>query len=47
VNVARIEVEQNLMEILQLIYRGRDNEEKYLSFYLTDRVIYTNESDPT
>ncbi len=49
IDIPRFEVEQNLMEILQVIYRGRggerDEEEKYLSFYLTDRVIYTNESD--
>jgi hypothetical protein len=49
IDIPHFEVEQNLMEILQVIYRGRgggrDNEEKHLSFYLTDRVIYTNESD--
>lgn len=49
IDIPRFEVEQNLMEILQVIYRGRggerDNEEKYLSFYLTDRVIYVNEQD--
>jgi hypothetical protein len=49
IDIPRFEVEQNLMEILQVIYRGRggerDDEEKYLSFYLTDRVIYANEMD--
>ncbi len=47
VDIPHFEVEQNLMEILQVIYRGRgggrDQEEKYLSFYLTDRIVYTGD----
>ena len=50
VDIPHFEIEQNLMEILQVIYRGRgdkqrDQEEKHLLFYLTDRVIYTESSD--
>jgi hypothetical protein len=49
VDVPRFEVEQNLMEIIQVIYRGRgddtfDQMEKELIFYLSDRAIYSDES---
>lgn len=44
VQVPGFQVEQNLMEIIQVIYRGRGGEldkgEKYLTFYLFDRAIY-------
>lgn len=49
VDIPHFEIEQNLMEILQVIYRGRggeyDQEEKWLTFYLADQVIYANETD--
>lgn len=50
IDIPHFEIEQNLMEILQVIYRGRgdkyrDQEEKHLLFYLTDQVIYTNSAD--
>ena len=50
VDIPHFEIEQNLMEILQVIYRGRgdkhrDQEEKHLLFYLTDQVIYTDSAD--
>ncbi len=49
IDIPHFEVEQNLMEILQVIYRGRggerDQEEKKLIFYLTDRAVYTDSSD--
>ncbi len=49
VDIPHFEIEQNLMEILQVIYRGRggdlDQEEKSLTFYLTDRVVYTEAAD--
>jgi hypothetical protein len=42
--VPRFSIEQNLMEIIQVIYRGRgkemDKKEKYLTFYLAERAIY-------
>ncbi|MCL1464726.1 helicase-related protein [Argonema galeatum] len=52
VQIPRFRVESNLMEIIQVIYRGRgqyiengsektlDDKEKELSFYLCDRAIY-------
>ncbi|MCL1473478.1 helicase-related protein [Argonema antarcticum] len=52
VEIPRFRVENNLMEIIQVIYRGRgqyiengeektlDNKEKELCFYLSDRAIY-------
>jgi Helicase conserved C-terminal domain len=45
VEVPRFSVEKNLMEIIQVIYRGRgdkilDNEHKNLYFYLGDEAIY-------
>lgn len=49
IDIPHFEIEQNLMEILQVIYRGRgggyDQEEKYLTFYLADQVIYTDDHD--
>ena len=43
VDVPRFQVESNLMEIVQVIYRGRggpyDLTEKTLTFYLSDRVV--------
>lgn len=49
VDIPHFEVEQNLMEILQVIYRGRggnlDQEDKMLTFYLSDRIIYTDNID--
>jgi hypothetical protein len=49
VDIPRFEVEQNLMEIIQVIYRGRGDEkieqrEKELIFYLSDRAVYYDES---
>ncbi|OKH36591.1 helicase [[Phormidium ambiguum] IAM M-71] len=55
VEIPRFRVESNLMEVIQVIYRGRglyaengeiktlDNEDKELSFYLCDRAVYYNE----
>ncbi len=52
VDIPHFEIEQNLMEIIQVIYRGRgtfeeegmrrtyDQEEKELRFYLSDRAVY-------
>ncbi len=49
VDIPHFEIEQNLMEILQVIYRGRggdyDQQEKWLTFYLTDRIIYADTVD--
>ncbi len=49
VDIPHFAIEQNLMEILQVIYRGRggdrDQQEKKLIFYLTDQVIYTDTTD--
>jgi hypothetical protein len=49
IDIPHFEIEQNLMEILQVIYRGRggqrDLEEKKLIFYLTDQIIYTELAD--
>ncbi len=49
VDIPRFEVEQNLMEIIQVIYRGRGDEEieqreKELIFYISDRAVYYDES---
>ncbi len=49
VDIPRFEVEQNLMEVIQVIYRGRGDEkieqrEKELIFYLSDRAVYYDES---
>ncbi|WP_353929368.1 helicase [Okeanomitos corallinicola TIOX110] len=45
VEIPKFEIEKNLMEIIQVIYRGRgndiiDSQDKYLNFYLTERSIY-------
>lgn len=45
VEIPRFEIEKNLMELIQVIYRGRgkdeiDNQDKELIFYLGDRVVY-------
>lgn len=51
VDIPGFQVEQNLMEILQVIYRGRgdediDKQSKQLIFYLAQKVIYYPDSDP-
>ena len=43
--IPKFEIEKNLMEIIQVIYRGRgneniDNQEKELIFYLAERAVY-------
>lgn len=48
VDVPRFEIERNLMEIIQVIYRGRgedeiDRQDKELIFYLADRIFYSPE----
>lgn len=48
VDIPRFEIEKNLMEVIQVIYRGRgDNEidrlEKQLIFYLAEQAIYYND----
>lgn len=45
VDIPRFEVEQNLMEIIQVMYRSRgeremDMKEKEVLFYLSDRAVY-------
>ncbi|XZN89704.1 MAG: ATP-binding protein [Microcoleus sp.] len=45
VEIPKFEIEKNLMELIQVIYRGRgkdeiDNQDKELIFYLGDRVVY-------
>ena len=45
VEIPKFEIEKNLMEIIQVIYRGRgndiiDSQDKYLNFYLAERSIY-------
>ncbi|MBK1988508.1 helicase [Sphaerospermopsis aphanizomenoides BCCUSP55] len=44
VQIPGFQIEQNLMEIIQVIYRGRGGEldkgEKFLTFYLSDKAIY-------
>lgn len=45
VDIPRFQVEKNLMEIIQTIYRGRgdvnrDNQSKSLHFYLAERAVY-------
>jgi hypothetical protein len=47
VDIPRFEIEKNLMEVIQVIYRGRGNNEvdrlgKQLIFYLSERAIYYN-----
>lgn len=49
VDIPHFAIEQNLMEILQVIYRGRggdfDQDEKTLTFYLADRIAYPEQAD--
>nr|BBH91691.1 hypothetical protein KTC_64420 [Thermosporothrix sp. COM3] len=50
VDIPHFEIEQNLMEILQVIYRGRGQEqynrgEKQITFYLTERIAYLKPED--
>ncbi len=50
VEIPKFEIEKNLMEIIQVIYRGRgndiiDSQDKYLTFYLAERSVYY-EDDP-
>lgn len=45
VEIPKFEIEKNLMEIIQVMYRGRgndiiDNQDKYLNFYLAERATY-------
>ncbi|MEA5576382.1 helicase-related protein [Anabaena sp. UHCC 0451] len=45
VEIPKFEIEKNLMEIIQVIYRGRgndiiDSQDKYLTFYLAERSVY-------
>lgn len=45
VEIPKFEIEKNLMEIIQVIYRGRgndiiDNQDKYITFYLAERSVY-------
>lgn len=45
VEIPKFEIEKNLMELIQVIYRGRgkdeiDNQDKELIFYLGDRAVY-------
>jgi hypothetical protein len=45
VEIPRFEIEKNLMEVIQVIYRGRgedeiDNQDKELIFYFGDRSVY-------
>ncbi|MGK7873220.1 MAG: helicase C-terminal domain-containing protein [Xenococcaceae cyanobacterium] len=45
VDIPRFQVEKNLMEIIQVIYRGRgdsqlDRQNKQLIFYLSERAVY-------
>jgi len=45
VEIPKFEIEKNLMEIIQVIYRGRgeddiDNQDKYINFYLAERSFY-------
>jgi hypothetical protein len=50
IDVPRFEVERNLMEIIQVIYRGRggapelDKMDKELRFYVADTVVYPAEN---
>ncbi|MEG5056445.1 ATP-binding protein [Microcoleus sp. A2-C5] len=49
VEIPRFEIEKNLMELIQVIYRGRgkdeiDNQDKELIFYLGDRAVYFEEN---
>lgn len=50
IDIPHFAIEQNLMEILQVIYRGRgderfDQQDKWLTFYLADQIIYDNDDN--
>ncbi|HEY9706175.1 MAG TPA: helicase-related protein, partial [Allocoleopsis sp.] len=50
VEIPRFSIEKNLMEIIQVIYRGRgdndiDKQDKELFFYLADQAIYYKEDE--
>lgn len=50
VDIPRFQVENNLMEIIQVIYRGRGNQEidqqdKQLIFYLAEKAVYYQEEN--
>lgn len=49
IDIPRFAIEANTMEILQVMYRGRggrrDRGQKYVQFYLSDRVLYQEDSD--
>jgi hypothetical protein len=50
VEIPRFQIEQNLMEILQVVYRGRgkeeiDKQDKQIIFYLAQKAIYYPDSD--
>ncbi len=52
VDIPHFDIEQNLMEILQVIYRGRGEDkqdcgEKKITFYLTDHIVYESQQDRT
>jgi len=48
VEIPKFEIEKNLMEVIQVIYRGRgedkiDNQDKQLIFYLGERSVYSQD----
>ncbi|BAZ43762.1 helicase-like protein [Chondrocystis sp. NIES-4102] len=50
IDLPRFEIEANLMEVIQVIYRGRgnpqiDREDKYLIFYLNEQAVYYLEDE--
>lgn len=50
IDLPRFEIEANLMEVIQVIYRGRgnpqiDREDKYLIFYLNEQAVYYLENE--
>jgi hypothetical protein len=48
IDVPRFQIESNLMEIIQVIYRGRggdnDHRQKQLTFYLSDRILLAEDA---
>lgn len=49
VEIPKFQIEKNLMEVIQVIYRGRgndkiDNQDKELVFYLAERSVYYEEN---
>jgi hypothetical protein len=49
VEIPKFEIEKNLMEVIQVIYRGRgndliDNQDKELFFYLAEQAVYYEEN---